>query len=108
MVVGQNLIDKIVTIIVDPLILLIFSAGFVVFLWGLVEFMRNVESESARETGKQHMLWGLIGMFIMIAVQGILSIALDTFDINPNDIGNDTVINRSSNGSGGNPFFNVR
>ncbi len=107
MVVGQNLMDKIVAIIIDPLILLIFSVGFVVFLWGLVEFMRNVESESSRETGKQHMLWGLVGMFIMIAVQGIIAIALDTFDINPNDMGNDSVINRST-GSGGNPFFNVR
>ncbi|MBP9668892.1 MAG: hypothetical protein KBE09_01225 [Candidatus Pacebacteria bacterium] len=106
MVVGQNLMDRIVTIIIDPLILLIFSVGFVVFLWGLVEFMRDVESESAREKGKQHMLWGLVGMFIMIAVQGILAIALDTFDINPNDMGNDTVINRS--GGGGNPFFNVK
>ncbi|MCG3769476.1 MAG: hypothetical protein JW384_00598 [Nitrosomonadaceae bacterium] len=107
MVVGQNLMDKIVAIIIDPLILLIFSVGFVVFLWGLVEFMRNVESESSRETGKRHMLWGLVGMFIMIAVQGIIAIALDTFDINPNDMGNDSVINRST-GSGGNPFFNVR
>ncbi len=106
MVVGQNLMDKIVAIIIDPLILLIFSVGFVVFLWGLVEFMRNVESESSRETGKQHMLWGLVGMFIMIAVQGIIAIALDTFDINPNDMGNDRVINRSSGVA--DPFFKGR
>lgn len=88
MVIGQSLWDAIVFVVIDPLILLIFSAGLVAFMWGLYEFMQGVEEAGAREKGKQHMLWGIIGMFIMIAAKGIIVIALDTFDINPNDIGN--------------------
>lgn len=79
--VGQSLITKIVELIIDPLILLIFAAGMVMFFWGLFQFMWGLEESGARETGKQHMLWGLIGMFIMVAVQGIIALTIDTFDI---------------------------
>lgn len=97
MVIGQSLWDAVVFVIIDPLILLIFSAGLVAFMWGLYEYMQGVEEPGKRETGQQHMLWGIIGMFIMIAAKGIIVIALDTFDINPNDIGNGAgVINRQA------------
>ncbi len=31
-----------------------------------------------KEAGKQHMLWGIIGMFIMIAAYSILTIVANT------------------------------
>lgn len=79
MIVGANIMDKIVDLIIDPLILFVFAAGMVLFMWGLVQFMRNIEG--SKEEGKQHMLWGIIGMFIMVSVKGILQLSLDTFDI---------------------------
>lgn len=73
--------NKIVEVIIDPLILLIFATGMVVFMWGLMQFMWGLEEGSEREKGKQHMLWGLVGMFIMVAVQGIIALTVDSFDI---------------------------
>lgn len=81
MVIGESIIVKIVDIIINPLILLIFATGMVVFMWGLVQFMWGLEESGARETGKRHMLWGVVGMFIMVGVGGILELTLDTFDI---------------------------
>ncbi len=80
-VVGASIIDKIVEIIINPLLVLIFAAGLVVFMWGLLQFMKNVDNEGERSTGKSHMLWGLVGMFIMVAVQGIIGLVVDTLDI---------------------------
>jgi hypothetical protein len=85
MVVGQGLMDKIVDLIINPLILLIFSAGLVLFLWGLFKYMQGLEDSSARTTGRRHMLWGIIGMLIMISVKAILVLSLDAFGITPND-----------------------
>ena len=77
----QNLIGRFVTYIIDPAILLIFSAGFLMFMWGMVQFLINVENSSKREEGKQHMIWGVVGMLIMISVYGILSLLDNTFQL---------------------------
>lgn len=89
---AQNLIGKIVTYIIDPMILLVFAAGFFLFIWGLVQFLWNL-SEGAQSSGKQHMLWGIVGMLIMVSVYGIISIIDETFDL---DIANPD-INRINN-----------
>lgn len=77
----ENLIDRFVTYIIDPAILLVFAAGFFMFIWGLVQFLINVENSSKREEGKMHMLWGMVGMLIMISVYGILALLDNTFQL---------------------------
>jgi len=77
----QNLIFNINQQIVNPLIGLLFAAGFVLFLYGVFKFIAGADNESDRETGKQHMVWGVIGMFIMISVFGIMGMIVNTFGI---------------------------
>ena len=71
--------------ILNPLIVLLFFIALIVFLWGLFRFISNAASEEARETGKRNIMWGIIGMFIMIAVYGIIKIILGTFGITGGD-----------------------
>ena len=78
---GTALMSKIVSVIINPIIMLLFSVGFVLFLWGLVVFMANADSSSERETGVQHMIWGIIGMFIMVASYAIIQVVLNTFGL---------------------------
>ena len=77
----SNLIERFVTYIINPAILLVFAAGFLMFMWGLVVFMANVENESKRKEGKSHMLWGIVGMFIMVSVYGIVALLDNTFQL---------------------------
>ena len=84
---ASNLVDKFVDLIIDPAILVIFAAGFFLFLWGLVQFLWNIE-EGAESDGKQHMLWGIVGMLIMVSVYGIITLIDSTFDL---DISNPDV-----------------
>ena len=88
----SNLISKFVTFIVDPAILVIFAAGFFLFLWGLVQFLWNLE-EGANSDGKQHMLWGIVGMLIMVSVYGIITLIDTTFEL---DISNPDVSRMNS------------
>ncbi len=77
----ESIRDAIVTAIIDPLILLLFAAGVFMFMWGLVVFMTNLESQEKRREGTQHMLWGIIGIFIMASVLGILRIVASTIGV---------------------------
>ena len=61
------LVQRITDFIVQPLIELLFVAATVVFMWGIFQFIAGGDSEDSRSEGKRHMLWGLIGMFIMVA-----------------------------------------
>ena len=68
-------------VIINPLIRLMFAAALVYFLWGVFQYVRNADSSEDRKTGGRHIIWGLVGLFIMVSVIAILEIATDTFGI---------------------------
>lgn len=76
-----TLVERISNFIINPLLLLLFAVGFLYFLWGIMTFIWKADSDEGRKTGIQHMLWGIIGMFIMGAVLGIINIIEGTFGI---------------------------
>jgi len=71
-------VERINTFIVNPIIGFFFALALVFFLWGIVEYFWNTDNESARAKGKNHMMWGIIGMFIMFAVFAIMRIIVNT------------------------------
>ncbi len=75
----QDLAGKLATTIINPLLALIFGAGLIVFIWGLVQYLYalNVKGEQDQDA-KKHMLWGIVGMFIMVAVFTIIRIIANT------------------------------
>ena len=75
------LVENIETFIIDPLIILLFALALLLFLWGLAQFILKASSEEGKKEGKRHMLWGIIGIFIMVSVYGILRVLTNTFGI---------------------------
>ena len=67
--------------IINPLISLLVALALALFIIGVVEFIAGGDSEEKRTKGKNHILWGLVGLVIMLGVWGILGFALDTFGI---------------------------
>lgn len=65
--------------IINPLILLLFALALAYFLYGVFEFIANQSNDEKKTTGKGHMLWGIIGLTIMMGVWTILGIILNTF-----------------------------
>jgi len=76
-----ELIDNITEYIIDPIILLLFGLGFLYFLWGIAKFIWNADSEVARKEGADHMIWGIVGMFIMVAAFGIISLIKNSIGV---------------------------
>lgn len=73
-----TLMGRINDVIINPLIVFIFALAIVYFIYGLVQYLLQPDNEEIKGSSKRHMLWGIIGMFIMVAVWGILNIMLNT------------------------------
>jgi hypothetical protein len=55
-------------------IVLLFSIVTIYFIWGVITYVRAAGDEEAIKKGKQHMIWGIIGMAIMSGAFGIINI----------------------------------
>ena len=68
-----NILIWIKCIIVVVLIPLLFSAAFLVFLWGVFKFMTSSDAKGKQE-GQKVIWWGMLGLFVMVSVWGIIKI----------------------------------
>ncbi len=79
--VGSFIINTINNIIVPVL----FALAFIVFLWGAFQtFILGATSEAPKEHGRNLMLWGLIGFFVMVSVWGLVNILTGTITFGNN------------------------
>ncbi len=53
---------------------IIFAIAILYFFWGLAKFIMAAGDDEARATGKKIMLWGIVGIFVMTAVYGLVQI----------------------------------
>lgn len=80
MVVLEKFLSKVITEIINPIILLLSAGAFVIFIWGVFEFVRNAGDATKRKGGREAIFWGIIGLVIIFGAYGIINIALGTFD----------------------------
>ncbi len=78
---GSFVINTINNVIVPVL----FAVAFIVFLWGAFQtFIIGATKEETKEHGKNLMLWGLIGFFVMVSVWGLVNILTGTISFGNN------------------------
>ena len=46
--------------------------ALLVFFWGVVKFIFNAGDEEKRREGKKFMLWGIIALFVVVSIWGIV------------------------------------
>ncbi len=59
-------------VLVNLLIPIMMALAVLAFFWGLVKYISSASDEAAKEGGKTLMIWGMIALFIMVALWGIL------------------------------------
>jgi len=77
----ESLMGKVNKLIINPLIVLLFAMAVVYFVYGLVKYLISPDNEEVRKSSKSHMLWGVIGMFIMVSVFGIMNLIMNTLGV---------------------------
>ena len=71
---AAKLISNIKVYILNPIIGFMFAVAVVMFIYGIVEYIWSADNEEKVEVGKKHMIWGIVGIFVMLGVYGILNI----------------------------------
>ena len=74
--------------ILKLIIPVLITLGIVYFVWGIVTYFIN-DSEEAKKKGKDRIIYGLIGFVVIFALQGLVSIVINTFGF---DSGNNQLI----------------
>ena len=67
--------------ILGALIPLLVGIALVAFLWGVAKFILNADDSTKRKEGSQLMIYGIIGLFVMLAVWGLVGILGQTFGV---------------------------
>lgn len=79
--VGKFIVSTINNIFVP----VIFAIAFIVFVWGAFEtFIIGANDDEVKTKGKNLMLWGLIGFFVMVSVWGLVNILTGTVNFGSN------------------------
>ncbi len=60
--------------IIKILIPIIGAASLWIFFWGLGRFIKNSGDEKAITEGKDLMIWGIVGLFVMVSVYGLVNL----------------------------------
>ncbi len=77
----SGFIARVVELIIQPLVYLLLVAGVAYFIWGVAMYIWSADKPEERKKGTQHIIWGILGIVIMVGVIGILRIVTSTFGI---------------------------
>lgn len=65
--------------IINPILLLLAGFSLLVFFWGLASFIFKSGDTKAIADGKELMKWGLIALFVMVSLWGIINFFYGSF-----------------------------
>src|SRR3989344_2941872 len=67
--------------IIARIIPIIMAVATIVFLWGIVMYITAAGDEKKAATAKTYITSGLIGLFFMVAIWGIVNAIVGTLDV---------------------------
>lgn len=67
--------------LVKSIIPFLITIATVSFIWGIIQYFLNPDNEEKRKKGKDYLLWGLIGLFVMVSVWGLVGVFSNTFGV---------------------------
>lgn len=76
---GEEVFQNVLTNIFSPIYQLCVGIALVYFFWGVFMFIKNMHEPDEMNNGKRHLLWGTVGLFIILSVGGILPIFTNIF-----------------------------
>ena len=74
--------------IVNPLVISIIGLAVVYFLWGVAKYILHSGDAKAREEGRNMMIYGIIAIFVMVSMYGLVNLLKTTFELNKTTLPN--------------------
>ena len=71
--------------ILNSVIPILILLGVVYFVWGVVQYVISSDEE-AKESGKMRIIYGIIGLAVIVAMWGLVNILVRTFGVDTTSI----------------------
>ena len=65
--------------IIGALTPIVVALALLFFFWGLAKYILNAGDEAAKAEGRMIMIWGIIALFVMVSVWGLVQVLQQTF-----------------------------
>jgi len=69
--------------LLNTIIPIIIVLGVLYFVWGVVQYVIS-DDEEAKKAGRDRMIWGIIGLVVIVGMWGLVRIVTNTFGLNNN------------------------
>jgi len=73
--------------IINALMPFIVALAVLFFVWGVFQFVASAGDEEKRTEGRNKMIYGIIGIFVMVSVWGLVNLLEGTFGVERGIIG---------------------
>jgi len=67
---------------VDAIIAFLVGFGVLYFMWGVVKYVAAGDDATKRTEGRNMMIYGVIALFVMVSVWGLVNLLMATFGLN--------------------------
>ena len=65
--------------LIGSLVPIIIAIALVVFLWGIISYITAGDDPKKKAAARGYMIYGIIGLFVMVSVWGLVRILQSTF-----------------------------
>lgn len=79
----QDILDGLYSIM-DQAIPVLIGLALLFFLWGLARYMLKTDDVEGKKAARSIMLWGVIILFVMVSVWGLVNFLGDSFNLDNN------------------------
>ncbi len=70
----EQVLSSVVTEIFSPIYQAVVGVSIVYFFYGVAKYIFDMNNPEKKTNGRSHLLWGTVGMFIILSVGGILQV----------------------------------
>jgi len=67
--------------IINLLIPIVFALALLYFFWGLATYILSSGDPEKKEEGRNKMIWGIVALFVMASIWGLVNFLQDALDI---------------------------
>lgn len=60
---------------------ILFIIATIIFIWGVIQFIVKAGDEAGRAKAKGIMTWGIIGLAVMVAAWGVVTLLVNYFSV---------------------------
>ena len=75
-----DFLGVIIDLINGVLVPLVIALAVLIFIWGVLVYVL-AKSDDAKEKGRDYMIWGIIGLFVIVSVWGLVNVLGGTFGL---------------------------